>query len=72
MGDSSEDVARMSSSTFNAIPMVDTALSSLGIDIEELQVVVEINRAGTEIPSQESGMGREDGRNINPSLLGKG
>jgi hypothetical protein len=40
----------MSSSTFNAIPVVDTTLSSLGIDIKELQVVVEINRAGTEIP----------------------
>lgn len=50
MGDSCEDVTRMSSGTFNAISMVDTTLSSLGIDIKELQVVVEINGASTEIP----------------------
>lgn len=62
----------MSGSSFNAIPVVDAALSRFGIDVKELEVIVEINRAGAEVSSQESGMGGEDGRNINSPLLGKG
>lgn len=62
----------MSGSSFDAISVVDAALSCLGIDVKELEVVVEINGAGTEISPQKSGMGREDGRNINSSLLRKG
>ncbi|KAH6611194.1 hypothetical protein Trco_001214 [Trichoderma cornu-damae] len=65
--DCREDVARMSGGTLDAIPMVDATLSCLGIDVKVLEMVVEINRAGTEVSPQKSGMGGEDGRNVNSS-----
>lgn len=72
VGHGCEDVARVSGSTLNAIPVVDAALSRLGVDVKVLEVVVEVNRAGTEISPQKSGMSREDGGNIDSSLLRKG
>ena len=45
-------------------PVVDSSLSSLVIDIKVLQVVVEIDRSGTEVPPQEGSVGGEDGRHV--------
>ena len=49
--DSSEDVASVSSSTFNAVPVVNPALASLSINVKPLKVVVEINGASTKVSS---------------------
>jgi len=47
--DRGEDIATVGSSSFNAVAMVDTTLSGLGIHIEVLKVVVEIDGPRTEI-----------------------
>lgn len=44
--------------------MVDSSLPSLVIDIKVLQVVVEIDRSGTEVPPQEGSVGGKDGRHV--------
>lgn len=64
-----EDIAGMGSSSLDAVPMVDTTLASLSINVEPLQVVVEVHRTGAEISAKESGMGSEDGRDIDMALL---
>ena len=50
------------------IPVIDAALPSFVIDIEVLQVVVEVDRAGAEVATEEGGMGREHGRHIDMTL----
>jgi hypothetical protein len=49
--------------------VVDTALSCLGVDVEVLEIVVEIDRAGAEVATEERGVGGEDGGNIDAALL---
>lgn len=53
----------------DAVTVVDTALAGLSIDIEVLEVVVEIDRAGAKVTTKEGGVGGEDGRNVNAALL---
>jgi hypothetical protein len=43
VGDGSEDIASVSGSALDAIPMVDTTLSSLSIHVKVLQIIVEID-----------------------------
>lgn len=45
-------------------PVVNPSLPSLVIDVKVLQVVVEIDRSGTEVPSQEGSVGGKDGRHV--------
>jgi hypothetical protein len=66
-----EDVAGMSSGTLDAVSVVDTALASLRINIEPLEVIVEIDRAGTKVSSKKSGVSGKDGSDIDASLLGQ-
>jgi hypothetical protein len=44
--------------------VVDTPLSSLVVDIKVLQVVVEINTSSTQVPSQQSSVGGENGSDV--------
>lgn len=66
---SSEDISTMSRSAFNAVSMVNATFSSFVIDIEVLQVIVEVDRAGAEVSSQEGCVGSEDSRNINMAAI---
>lgn len=66
-----EDVASVCGSALYAVSVVDTSLSSLSIDIEVLEIVVEIDGTSTEITTQKSGVGGEDGGHINSALLGQ-
>lgn len=50
--DCSENVCAVSSSTLDAVTVIDTTLASLMIDIKVLQVVVEIDAAGTEVSTE--------------------
>ena len=72
VGDGSKDVTRMSSSTFDTIPVVDTTLTSFSVDVKVLQIVVEIHGTSTQIAAKESSMGRKNSRNVNVSLATKG
>ncbi|KAH3662104.1 hypothetical protein OGAPHI_006285 [Ogataea philodendri] len=61
VGNSGEDVCRVRSRPFNAVPMIDASFSSLVVDVELIQVVVKVHTSRTEVSSQQSCMGREDG-----------
>lgn len=62
----------MSSSTLNAVPVVDATLASFCIYIKPLEVVVKVDRASTEVSSEEGGVCREDCGDIDAALLGEG
>lgn len=66
---SSEDIGGVGSTAFYAVTVVDASLSSLGIAIKVLQVVVEIDRAGAEITTEEGCVSGEDGSHVNSALL---
>ena len=69
MADSGEDVSTMGRTAFYAITVIDAALAGFGIDIEVLQVIVKVNRASTEVATEESRMGGEDGRDVDLPFL---
>lgn len=64
-----EDVAGMRRGSFDTVSVVNSALSSLGIHIKVLEVVVEIDGARAKISAEESCMSGEDGGDINSALL---
>jgi len=68
VGDGGEDVTRVGRRPLDAVPVVDTALAGLSINVEVLQVVVEVDRAGAQIPTQQCCMSCEDGGHINGTL----
>jgi hypothetical protein len=53
-----------SSGTFHAVSVINASVSSLFIQIEFAQIVVEVAMAGTQVSAQESGVGREHCRHI--------
>ena len=59
MAHSSEHISTMCSTSFDAVTMVDTTLSSFVINVEIGEVVVEVYAAGTEISTEERGVGCE-------------
>jgi hypothetical protein len=72
MRDSSKHVCTVSRAAFNAVPMVDSALACFMIDIKVLQVVVEINAASTEVPTEKRRVRREYRGDVDMSLTAKG
>lgn len=52
--------------------MVDTPLAGLVVDVKVLQVVVEIDTAGTEVSTEQGSVGGEDGRDIDMPLSAEG
>lgn len=69
VGHSGKNIGRMRSGAFDTVSVVDAALSSLGIHIEVLQVIVEIDGPCAQVAAEERGVGGEYGGNINSSLL---
>ncbi len=69
VGNRCKHISRVRSGALNAVAVVDTALSCLGVDVEVLEIVVEIDRAGAEVATEERGVGGEDGGNIDAALL---
>ena len=51
----------MRGGALDAISVVDSTFSGLVINVEVLEVVVEVDRASTEVPPEEGGVGGEDG-----------
>lgn len=72
VGDGGEDVARVGGGALDAVAVVDAALAGLGVDVEALQVVVEVDGAGAEVAAEEGGVGGEDGGDVDAALLGEG
>ena len=72
VGDGRKDVGRVRCGSLDAVPMVDPPLACFSINIEVLQVVVEVNRAGAEVSAEQRSMGREDGGQVDLPLLAQG
>jgi hypothetical protein len=70
--DGSKDICAVCGRTFDAIPVVDTTLSGLVIDIEVLKVVVKVDGASTQVPAEEGRMCREDGGDVDVPLPTEG
>lgn len=58
----------MCGASFYAVSVVDTTLSSFGIHIKVLQVVIEIDGTGAEVSAEQSRVGGENGGDIDLSL----
>lgn len=71
VGDGGEDIARVGSSTLNAIAVVDATLAGLCVNVKILQIVVKVYRASAEVSTEESGVGGEDGGDVDAALLGQ-
>ena len=56
----------------NDVPVVDTPLSSLMINIKVLQVVIEINTSSTQVSTKQSSVGGKDGSYVNVPLSAEG
>lgn len=72
VGDGREDVAGVRGGALDAVAVVDAALARLGVDVEVLQVVIEVDGAGAEVAPEEGGVGGEDGRYVDAALLAQG
>jgi hypothetical protein len=72
MADRGEDISRVCGTTLDTVAVVDATLPRFGVDIKVLQVVVEIDRTGTEISAQQGGMGGEDGGDVDLSFPAEG
>ena len=66
---SGEDITRVGSRALDAVSMVDATLAGLGVHIEPLKVVVEVDGAGAQVSPQKRGVGGEDGGHIDAALL---
>jgi hypothetical protein len=64
-----EDIGGVGSTAFYAVTVVNASLSGLGIAVKVLQVVVEIDRAGAEITTEEGCVSGENGGDVNSALL---
>ena len=64
-----EDVRCMRGGPLDAVSMVDSTPSCLGIHVEVLQVVVKVHRSRAEISSEQRCVCGEDGGDIDPPLF---
>lgn len=72
MGYGGEDISTVCCRSFDAVSVIDTTFASFVIDIEVLEVVVEINRAGAEVSAEKSSVGREDGSYVKLTFPAEG
>lgn len=66
--DGGEHIGAVCRRPFDTVTMVDTPLTSFMINVKILQVVVKVNTASTEVTTQKSRVGGEDGGDVNVSL----
>jgi hypothetical protein len=69
--DGRENIARVCGGALDTVSVVDASLAGFGVDVEVLQVVVKVDRAGAKVSSEESSMGGENSGDVNASLLGE-
>ena len=72
MGDGSKDIAGVGRGSFDAIAVIYTSLAGFGVNIKILEIVIEVDRAGTQVSSEQGCMGGEDCSDIYPSFLSQG
>jgi len=64
-----EDIGGVGSTAFYAVTVVNASLSSLSVAVKVLQVVVKVDRAGTEVTTKEGCVSGEDGGDVDSALL---
>jgi hypothetical protein len=69
--DGRENIARVCGGALDTVSVVDASLAGFGVDVEVLQVVVKVDRAGAKISSEKGGMGGENGGDVNAPFLGQ-
>ena len=69
VGDGGKDIGGVRRGTFDAVSVVDAALSGFSVYVEVLQVVVEIDGASAQIAAEEGSVCGEDGRHVDAPLL---
>jgi hypothetical protein len=67
-----EYISTVGGRALDTISMVNATLSSFVIDIKVLEIVVEIDGAGAEVPAEEGCVCGENSGNIDMSLATKG
>lgn len=72
MGDGGKNIAAVGGGTLDAVTVVDATLSSLVVDVKVSQVIVKVDRSGTEVAAEKSGVGGEDGGDVNMTLAAEG
>jgi hypothetical protein len=68
MTDGSENISGMCSCSFNAVTVINSSFASFMIDIEILQVVIKVDRARTQVPSEKSSVGSENCSDIDTAF----
>jgi hypothetical protein len=63
-----EDIGAVRRAPFDAVPVVDPPLARFVVDVEEGEVVVEVDRTGAEVTTEEGRVGGEDGGNVDVAL----
>jgi hypothetical protein len=69
MGNGGKDVGRVGGGSLDAVSVVDATLSSLSVYIKPLEIIVKVNRSGTEISSEEGGVSGEYGGDIDSTFF---
>jgi len=67
--DCCEDIGGMRRGALNTVAVVYATLAGLGIHIEVLQIIVEVDGAGAEVAAKQRGVRGEDGGDIDAALL---
>jgi len=66
-----KDISGVGGGSLDAVSMVNATLSSFSIHVKPLEVVVEVDRSGAEISSEEGGVGGENCGYIDSALFAK-
>lgn len=66
--DSRKNVSAVRRAPLDAVAVVDPPLARLVVDVKVGEVVVEVDAAGAEVPTEQGGVSREDGRHVNVAL----
>lgn len=72
MRDGGEDIAAVSSSTLNAVSVVDATLACLVVDIKVPEVVVKVDGSSAKVSSEQGSVGGEDGGDVDMTLAAEG
>jgi len=72
MGDGRKNISTVSSRTFNTVSVIDTTFPGFVIDIKVLKIIVEIYGTGTEVSAKKSGVGSEDGSDVDMTFTTEG
>lgn len=66
-----EDIGAVRCSPLDAVPMVNSSLTSLVVHIKVLKIIIKVNRSSTQISPQESGVSGENSGDVNMALAAK-